>query len=146
MHRKFLLLITLFVFGLLLVGWTPAKHEQRKVWASLSVNRPLFHAGWTKELTVYFTLVNDGSETIDPKIESSKIIINGVALEDSGFILSNGPRDKRWRALPCGDSLEFTYSLEKYFKEPGIYRVSWKGEDFETPTVVFRVMPYKTNH
>ena len=112
---------------------------------SLSVSRPLFHAGGTKELLVYFTLVNDGSATIDPNIESSKIIINGVALKDSAFILSNGIRDQRWRALPPGDSLEFAYALEKYFKEPGIYRVSWKGENFETPTVVFRVMPAKTD-
>ena len=145
MYRKSVLLIALFASGLLLVGWAPAKQEQRKLWASLSVSRPLFYAGWTKELTVYFTLVNDGSETIDPKIESSKIIINGVELEESGFIFGNGLRDMRWRALPFGDALEFNYALEKYFKEPGIYRVSWKGDGFETPTIVFRVMPYKTN-
>jgi hypothetical protein len=145
MHKKSILIITLFVSGILLVSWARANQERPKLWASVSVSRPLFHAGWTKELLVHFTLVNDGSETIDPKLESSKIIINGVALKDSGFILSNGPRDKRWRALPPGDSLEFTYALEEYFKQPGIYRVSWKGDNFETPTIVFRVMPYKTN-
>jgi len=145
MYRKSLLIITLFVSGLLLVSWASANQERPELWASLSVSRPLFHAGRTKELLIYFTLVNDGSRTIDPKIESSKIIINGVELGDSGFILSNGPRDKRWRALPPGDSLEFTYALEDYFKEPGVYRVSWKGENFETPTIAFRVMPYKTN-
>ena len=143
MHRKSILLITLFVSGLVLVGWAPANPEKHKLWASLSVSRPLFHAGSTAELLLHFTLVNDGSETIDPKIESSKIIINGVEIEESGFILGNGPRDKRWTALPSGDSLEFAYALEKYFKAPGIYRVSWKGENFETPTIVFRVMPYK---
>src|SRR5687767_5038390 len=104
MYRKSILLITLFVSGILLVGWAPANQQQPKLWASLTVSRPLFHAGWTKELSVHFTLVNDGSATIDPKIESSKIIINGVELEDSGFILGNGPRDKRWGALPPGDS------------------------------------------
>lgn len=145
MYRKSILIITVFISGISLVSWARANQEQPKLWASLSVSRPLFHAGWTKELLVYFTLVNDGSETIDPKIESSKIIINGVEVKDSGFIFGNGPRDKRWRALPPGDSLEFTYALEKYFKEPGIYRVSWKGEHFETPTIVFRVMPSKNN-
>jgi hypothetical protein len=145
MRRRSVLLITLFVSGLLLVSWARANQEQPKLWASLSVSRPLFYAGWTKELLVYFTLVNDGNKTIDPKIESSKIIINGVELKDSGFILSNGPRDKRWRALPPGDSLEFSYALEKYFQEPGIYRVSWKGENFETPAIVFRVMPSKNS-
>jgi hypothetical protein len=141
MYRKSILIITLFVSGLLVVSWVSANQEHPKLWASLSVSRPLFHAGWTKELLIHFTLVNDGSKTIDPRIESSKIIINGVELENSGFILSNGPRDRRWRAVPPGDSLEFTYALEDYFKEPGIYRVSWKGDNFETPTIVFRIMP-----
>src|SRR5688572_8906238 len=130
MYRKSILLITLFVSVILLVSWARANQEKPKLWASLSVSRPLFHVGWTKELLVHFTLVNDGSKTLDPRIESSKIIINGVELEDSGFIFGNGPRDKRWRALPPGDSLEFSYALEKYFQAPGIYRVSWKGETF----------------
>jgi hypothetical protein len=141
MYRRSILLITIFVSAILLVSWARANQEQPKLWASVSVSRPLFHAGWTKELLVHFTLVNDGSKTLDPKIESSKIIINGVELKDSGFIFGNGPRDNRWRALPPGDSLEFTYALEEYFREAGIYRVSWKGENFETPTIVFRVMP-----
>lgn len=145
MRRRSILLITLFVSGILLVSWARANQEHPKLWASVSVSRPLFHAGWTKELLVHFTLVNDGSKTIDPKVESSKIIINGDEVRDSGFIFGNGPRDKRWRALPSGDSLEFTYALESYFKQPGIYRVSWKGENFETPTIVFRVMPAKNN-
>ena len=143
MHRGSILLINLFVSGILLTGGARANQEQPKLWAALSINRPLFHAGWTKELSVYFTVVNEGNKTIDPKIESSKIIINGVELENSAFIFGNGIRDQRWRALPPGDSLEFTYALENYFKEPGIYRVSWKGENFETPTIVFRVMPLK---
>ena len=145
MYRKSILIITVFISGISLVSWARANQEQPKLWASVTVNRPLFHSGWTKELSLHFTLVNDGSETVDPKIGSSKIIINGVELKDSGFILGNGPRDKRWRALPSGDSLEFTYTLEEYFKTPGIYRVSWKGENFETPTIVFRVMPLKNN-
>jgi hypothetical protein len=144
MHRKAIFIIILFVSGFLLFSPAHAKSEQPNLWAALSVSRPLFHAGWTKELYIHFTLVNDGSETIDPKIESSKIIINGVELENAGFIVGNGPRDARWHALPPGDALEFTYALEDYFKEPGIYRVSWKGGNFEAPTIVFRVVPYKS--
>ena len=143
MHRRSILLITLFVSGILLAGGTRANQEQPKLWAALSINRPLFHVGWTKELSIYFTIVNEGNRTIDPQIESSKIIINGVELESSAFIFGNGIRDQRWRALPPGDSLEFTYALENYFKEPGIYRVSWRGKNFETPTIEFRVMPVK---
>ena len=144
MYRKSIFMIALLATGLLFFSWASANQERPKLWAALSVSRPLFHAGATKELLVHFTLVNDGIKTIDPKIEASKIIINGEELDSSGLILGNGPRDTRWKALPPGDTLEFTYALEDYFKGPGIYRVSWKGDNFETPTIVFRVMPYKT--
>ena len=145
MYRKSLFIIALFASGLLLFSWARANQERPKLWAALSVSRPLFHAGSTKELLIHFTLVNDGIKPIDPKIESSKIIINGEELENSGIILGNGPRDARWNALPPGDTLEFAYALEDSFKKPGIYRVSWKGKNFETSTIVFRVMPYKIN-
>ena len=145
MHRKAIFIITLFASGFLLFSWALAKPSRPDIWAALSVSRPIFHAGWTKDLSIHFTLVNDGSETIDPKIESSKMVINGIELENSGFILGHGPRDARWNALPPGEALEFTYALEDYFKKPGIYRVSWKGDNFETPPIVFRVIPYKSN-
>lgn len=125
----------------LLLSWAQAKPQRPNLWAALSVSRPLFHAGSTSELFIHFTLVNDGGETADPKIESSKIVINGVELEESGFILGSGLRDARWKALPAGEAVEFTYALEKYFKQPGIYRVSWKGDNFETPVITFRVVP-----
>ena len=145
MYRKSLFIIALFASGLLLFNWARANQERPLLWAALSVSRPVFRAGSTKELLIHFTLVNDGVKPIDPKIESSKIIINGEELENSALILGNGPRDARWNALPPGDMLEFTYALEDYFKKPGIYRVSWKGDNFEAPTIVFRVMPYKTD-
>ena len=130
MYRRSIVIIALCVSGLSLVGWASANQEIPKLWASISVGRPLFYIGGTKELAIHFTVVKDGKKTIDSKIESSKILINGVALEDSSFILGNGPRDGRWHALPPGDSLEFTYALENYFKKPGVYEVSWKGEHF----------------
>lgn len=145
MYRKAILIIALFASGCWLFSWARANPKPPNLWASLSVSRPLFHAGWTKDLSISFTLVNDGIETIDPKIESSKIVVNGVELENSGFILGNGPRDARWNALSPGDALEFTYALEDYFKKPGIYRVSWKGDNFESPTIIFRVVPNKSN-
>lgn len=145
MYRKPIFIISLFALGLLLFGWASANQERPKLWAALSISRPLFHAGSTKELLIHFTLVNDGIKAIDPKIESSKLMINGEELDDSGFLLSGGPKDARWNALPPGDTLEFAYALEGYFKKPGIYRVSWKGEDFETSTIVFRVMSSKSN-
>ena len=145
MNRKSVIIIILLITVVSPINGLRDKQEHPNLWAALSVSRPLFHAGSTKELFIHFTLVNDGSKTINPKIESSKIIINGEELKDSSFILSNGPRDSRWNALPPGDTLEFTYALEDYFKKPGTYTVSWKSDNFESPTIVFRVMPNKAN-
>ena len=143
MHKKVYLAVGILSLGFLLLNWASAKQSQKspRLWAAISISDPLSQEGWTKGIAIHFTVVNDGSAPLDPKIVASKIIVNGKELEDSGFILGNGPRDARWDALPPGDSLRFTYALGEYFKEPGIYKVSWKGEGFEAPEVVFRVMP-----
>lgn len=119
--------------------------ETPRLWAAISVSDPVFEEGWTKDLMIHFALVNDGAATIDPKVGTWKLVINGEELADSGFIFGNGIRDARWEALPAGDKLRFGYALEQYFKKPGIYRVSWKGEGFETLPIEFRVMPNKKN-
>jgi len=90
---------------------------------------------------INFTVTNDGNRTVDPKIDSSKIIVNGKELDDSALILGNGPRGANWNALPPGGTLQFGYNLAKYFQASGIYRVSWKGQAFEAPTIEFRVVP-----
>ena len=106
---------------------TATSETRGKLWAALSVNHPVFRQAETKALNIEFTLVNDGDAVLDPKIGDSKIIINGKELADSGFILSNGPRDARFDALPPGDHLRFGYALGDHFLEPGVYRVSWRG-------------------
>ncbi|HEU0143483.1 MAG TPA: hypothetical protein VFQ47_01740 [Nitrososphaera sp.] len=146
MYRK-ILLVAMVAFAL---AWqfpnqANAQQQSLNLWAAISVSDPLFRESWTKDLTIHFTLVNDGNEIIDPKIESSKIIINGEALESSGFIFSNGPRSKNWNALAPRDALRFSIGLNEYFKKPGIYKVSWKGQNFEAPQITFRVMPSKSN-
>jgi RNA polymerase sigma factor (sigma-70 family) len=125
---------------------TPAPEEAAPVrpprlWAGLSVNQPVFREGDTGALQLTFTLVNDGHEVADPKLAAAQIVVNGKALPDSGRILSNGPRDGRFTALPPGDHLLFGYALGNYFEKPGVYRVHWQGEGFRSEAVVFRVLP-----
>ena len=145
MYKKIYLVIAVAAVGLLPLRSMNAERQQVNgaLWAAVSVSEPVFEAGSPKNLQINFALVNDGRETINPAIASSSIIVNGAALKDSGFILGNGPRDARWDALPPGDSLRFGYVLGDYFKEPGIYTVSWKGDGFESSAVVFRVLPNK---
>ena len=118
--------------------------DQTKVgslWAGLSVNHPVFRAGQTKDLRIEFTLVNDGDKVIYPKIRGSRIVINGKELSDSGSILSGVQKDARFDALPPGESLQFDCILGDQFKEPGVYRVSWRGAGFQSSEIVLRILP-----
>jgi hypothetical protein len=119
----------------------PTARRQGGLWAALALNHPVYEQGQTKDLSIEFTVVNDGDRVVDPKIAESRIIINGEDLADSARILGAGPRDARYGALPPGDHLRFVYALGDYFKRPGVYRVSWRGEHFRSPEVVFRVLP-----
>jgi type II secretory pathway pseudopilin PulG len=122
-------------------GGGPTAVKKGGLWAALGVNRAVFRKDEAKDLAVEFTLVNDGDSVADPGIGDSRVVINGKSWEDSGLILSNGPRDDRYRALPPGESLRFVYALGDRFKEPGVYRVSWRGPKFRSAEVVFRVLP-----
>ncbi len=113
----------------------------KKLWAAISVSRPLLELGVERDpFQITFALVNDGKRTVDPEILSSKLLVNGEELKDWPMIVSNGPRDERWNALPTGDNLLFGYRLDDYFKSAGTYRVSWKGKGFQTTEVIFRVL------
>lgn len=118
--------------------------DQKKagsIWAGLSVNHPVFKADQVKDLRIEFTLVNDGDKVIDPKISQSKIVMNDKELGESGAILSSDQRGDRFKALQPGESLQFDCVLGDRFKEPGIYRVSWQSAGFQSPEIVFRILP-----
>jgi hypothetical protein len=123
---------------------TDDQKKKGSLWAGLSVNHPIFRAGQTKDLRIELTLVNDGDQVIDPKIPESRIVINGKELTDSGMILRSVQQGDRSKALPPGQSLQFDCLLGDRFKEPGIYRVSWKGAGFHSPEIVLRILPEGT--
>jgi hypothetical protein len=110
-------------------------------WAGLSVNHPIFRVGQTKDLRIEFTLVNDGDKVIAPSIPESHIIINGKEIAASGVILSSVPKGGSSKTLSPGESLQFDCLLGDRFKEPGTYRIYWKGADFHSPEVVLRILP-----
>ena len=111
------------------------------LWAALSVNHPVFKAGQTNHLTIEFTLVNDGEKPIDPKIADSRFVINGKELTESGLIPSSVQKGARSKALSPGENLQFDCLLGDQFKEPGTYRVFWKGAGFRSPEIVLRILP-----
>ncbi len=117
-----------------------APQKGKALLATLSVNHQTFMEGATDKLLLTFTLVNNDRKVIDPRIGSSKIVVNGKALADSAFILGNGPRAANSDALPPGDRLTFGYALGQHFERPGVYRVHWEGEGFLSPQIIFRVL------
>jgi hypothetical protein len=134
----------------------PKAVKGTKLWAAVSVSDTLLNWGdlaWKTELRppfmIHFYMVNDGDKVVDPKLASSRLFLNGKECKGKDDVVNwqvsigRGPRDDRWEALPPGDYLSFTMNMGDSFKEPGTYRVKWKGESFEAPEVVFRVMPRK---
>ena len=112
-----------------------------KIWAGISIEKPVFV--WkeeTKFLPMHFALINDGDETIDPRLRSCELLVNGRVPKNWEQTINNGPRDKRWRALPPGDVLHLTIAFEEEFRKPGVYKVMWKGKEFKSAEIEFRVV------
>jgi len=114
---------------------------EKKLWAGISINEPIFFENEVRaSLVIHFAVVNDGDKTVDPEFSKTQLLVNGQKLErwmrrGPGLIPDN------WEALPPGQHLFKTYSLGDEFTKPGVYRVSWKGKSFQTPEIVFRVLP-----
>lgn len=110
------------------------------LWAALAVQEPIVTESGAEDLQVYFAIVNDGTSTVDPRIESSRLLINGVEPKDWSFVIGNGLRNSLWHSLPPGEVLRFSYVLGRYFVKPGVYTVRWEGDDFRSPELTFRVV------
>ena len=122
------------------------QQKQSRLWAAISVPQPIFDEGRTEDLQMSFAVVNDGTSTAKPNVESSHLFINGVEPQDWSFVIGNGPRNEWFNALPPGKTLQFTYLLgPKYFQKSGIYTVRWESENFKSADLTFRVVPLDEN-
>jgi hypothetical protein len=122
-----------------------ATGQQKKLWAAISVSRSVrdLDVETQDPFVLHFGIVNDGDKTVDPELNSSQLLINGKELKDWDIIIMNGPRGETDEALPPGEACVFCYDLGEHFEKPGIYKVVWKGKDFQAPEIVFRVLPKK---
>jgi len=110
--------------------------------ATISVPQSVFHVTETQKLMVSFTVTNEGTAAVDPDINSSQLFVNGAVPEGWVNTIGNGIRSPEFKALPTGQTLQFSYQLgPAYFAKPGVYKVRWKGPHFETPEITFRVVP-----
>jgi hypothetical protein len=120
-------------------------HEAKQVrlWAALSISQPVFSAceNGIANLQINFGMVNDGHSTVDPKIGSSQLLINGKEAKGWSMVINNGPRTSDFVSLRPGRSLNFGIALKEYFMNPGVYTAGWRGEKFKAQPIMFRVLP-----
>jgi hypothetical protein len=131
----------LFAVGALFATNMMAFKAEKKLWAAMSVSHPVYVLGQKEPFMLHFAIVNDGTGPVDPEIQSTKLLINGKEWKDWDFNIGQGPRDNRFFFLGARDHLNFGLKFNEQLKEPGIYKLTWKGKDFQAPDVVFRVLP-----
>lgn len=96
----------------------------------------------TQYIQLTFLVVNDSNSARNVAAGSWKIIVNGTELADSDFIFGNGPAPVGgYNELKPGQNYQFGKGLpiSTYFKKPGEYKVSWKADGFQSPTILIRV-------
>lgn len=95
-----------------------------------------------EHVVLSFLVVNDSDSAQNVAAGSWKLIVNGTELPDSGMIFGNGPVPLGgWNELKPGENYQFGKALPvtTYFNKPGDYRVSWKAEGFQSPTILIRI-------
>jgi hypothetical protein len=139
-------ILFLAAFGMLFGAASPQEQkaqEGKRLWAAISTSTPIRDwPAFSKDVfMVRFGVVNDGDKTVDPEIGASHLLVNGKELKDWGEIIGNGLHSTKWKSLAPRDHVEFGIGLGEEFQEPGIYKLKWKSKDFESPEIVFRVLP-----
>ena len=116
------------------------KAQDPRVWAGVSASVPdattnaMFSAGEVSRLVIGVALVNDGDTPIPFDREKTRLLINGEAVE---IFDGNGPVwNEVKRGRPFGAS---TGGLGKYFSQPGLYKIQWKGDGFSSSVLEIRV-------
>jgi hypothetical protein len=123
-----------------------APNEARgKLWAVISIVPPVLvrdpstrYPDW-----IELDLGNDGAQAVEPKAEDSVLVVNGQPQRSRGWQmgLRNGLFSGEWFKMPPGGWTGIMRPLSGIITEPGVYRVSWRGENFQSPEVVYRILP-----
>jgi hypothetical protein len=90
-------------------------------------------------VVVHFELINTGKSNLNPAISGTVIVIDGKPLQDSAFILGNGPRDASFENLAPDKKLQFAYQLDRFFTKPGRHTVMWRGKNFQSNTAAVNI-------
>lgn len=108
--------------------------------ATLSTKQTVFDLADGDEVDITFKVVNNTGKPVPYESirDRTQLKINGEVLPESNFIFTNGIHPHA-KMLPAGETYEFLYRLTRYFNKERIYTVSWRGDQFESPPIVFKV-------
>ena len=116
------------------------KAQDPRVWAGVSASvrdattNAMFSVGEVNRLVIGVALVNDGDAPIPFDRATTRLLINGEAVE---IFDGTGPVWNEVRpGKPFGGSMG---GVGKYFSKPGLYKVQWKGEGFASALLEIRV-------
>jgi hypothetical protein len=125
----------------------PGPQEEAKLWSAASIMPPVFdpYTFNIKCPEIHLGLVNDGTQVLGSGLRESVLIVNGQPLRSEKWDseLKHCLRGDKWEKLQPGDHTVVVCSLHGMFKEPGVYRVSWKGKNFQSPEALLRIIPLK---
>lgn len=114
-------------------------HAQCRPGLHAGIRAQIVH-GYTESAHVHlsFLLLNDSQSPIDVVANSWKIVVDGVEVP---WIFGGPTPVGGYTTLHPGEHYELGKSLppDKYFTRPGKYRVSWRGEGFQSPTITVTI-------
>lgn len=133
--------VFVFLTATLLIGADSPQHDvvvvEMPLWAGVSIPQPIWELKELKNLRIDFVLVNDGDKTVALDLHAARLVVNGQELQAVNFGAGPGER----RKLDPGRYIYFGKVMDRYFSEPGTYRLQWKGKQFTSPEITFRVLP-----
>jgi hypothetical protein len=122
----------------LLATLASSESSTPRVWAAISVDWPIYRTGQRINVTFAATDLGDLPIRLKALREEAVLPINGKEWPDSANNFANGVHSGA-QFLPPGKSTTFSYLLTSLFQKPGVYRIVWRGKDFEILPVEFRV-------
>jgi hypothetical protein len=122
---------------------TQSGQSVQRPWVAIGVNKLVsrfIDENHLKEFNLQFVMFNDNKETIHLNRASWRLIINGKDHPNFQWVLANDPKGRGDESLPPGEYLNFSYALGDWFKKAGTYKVVWKGDNFKSAPIYFRVL------
>jgi hypothetical protein len=123
----------------------PAAKETSKLWSAVSMSHSVFDP-FTFNVSgpeIHLGLVNDGTQTVETGLRDSVLIVNGKSLSGEKWeaALKECLTGDAWERLRPNEHTVVVCPLQGLVDQPGTYRLSWKGKQFQSPETVLRILP-----